>query len=168
MSNKRHMIYGARTSMLSAIAVALACGCSVSGGDDEAPSAVRSEAEARKVVTDNVRLVFPGHTVIAPEHATLTPCANFDKNAIGLGPPWIVSATEYLERPEQIAEAVRRVDTLIEYGYRLQPRGPLPSYPAQRVYKDDRGYTVGISASKLPDRVDFNVYSKSPCTIDKP
>lgn len=168
MSNKRQMIYGARTSMLPAIAIALACGCSVSGGDDDAPSAVKSEAEARKVVTDNVRLVYPGHTVVAPEHATLTPCTNFDKNAIGLGPPWIVSATEYLARPEQIAEAVRRVDALTEYGYRLQPKGPLPSYPEQRVYKDDRGYTVGISASKLPDRVDFDVFSMSPCTVDRP
>ena len=162
MSGEHRLIYGACTSLLSAITIASTGGCSLDGPEQEAPGAITSEAEARKVVTYNVRSVFPGHTVIAPQHATLTPCTNFYENAIGLGPPWIVSATEYLPRPEQIAEAVRRVDTLVERGYRLQPRGPLPSYPEQRVYKDHRGYTIGVSASKLPDRVDFTVNSESP------
>jgi hypothetical protein len=129
---------------------------------------VRSEAEARKVVTDNVRMMTPYDIEIGPDNVTLTPCSNFDENAIGQGPPWSLSAAGYLKNPEQIAEAVRRVDQLAESGYRLQPRGPLPSYPEQRVYKDDRGYTIGISASKLPSRVDVHVYSASPCTIDEP
>lgn len=143
-------------------------GCSPNEAPEDGLGAIRSEAEARLVVTENVRAMTPYDIEITPQNATMTPCGdNFDV-AIGQGPPWSVGASGNLDGPHEISEAIRRVDTLAESGYRLQPTGPLPTLPEQRVYKDDRGYTIGISASELPDGIDFEVFSKSPCTIDKP
>lgn len=143
-------------------------GCSPNEAPEDGQGAIRSEAEARLVVTENVRAMTPYDIEITPQNATMTPCGdNFDV-AIGQGPPWSVGASGNLDGPHEISEAIRRVDTLAESGYRLQPTGPLPTLPEQRVYKDDRGYTIGISASELPDGIDFEVFSKSPCTIDKP
>ncbi|PZU02262.1 MAG: hypothetical protein DI630_09150 [Gordonia sp. (in: high G+C Gram-positive bacteria)] len=143
-------------------------GCSPNESPEDGQGAIRSEAEARLVVTENVRAMTPYDITITPQNATMTPCGdNFDV-AIGEGPPWSVGASGNLDGPHEISEAIRRVDVLAESGYRLQPKGPVPTLPEQRVYKDDRGYTIGISASELPDGIDFEVFSKSPCTIDKP
>jgi hypothetical protein len=151
------------------LAAILTSSCSQGdGGNDTDNPGIESEAEARTIVTDNVRLVFPGNAAITPENSTLTPCGNYDKNAIGEGPPWSVGATQYLAGPDQVAESIRRLDVLSESGYRLRPPSPRASFPEERVYEDDRGVTIGITARKHPDRVYFAVLSATPCTIDKP
>jgi hypothetical protein len=159
---------GLVVSLVATAVMSFVAGCAPPKSVDENSETVRSEAEARKIVTDNVRLIAPYDIEIAPGSATLTPCGNFDENAIGEGPPWSVSASRLLSGPEEIAAAVRRVDTLVESGYRRLPSGPLPTYPEERVYEDDRGYSIGVSATKLPSRVEFDVFSASPCTIDLP
>ena len=159
---------GLVVSLVATAVMSVAAGCASPESVNDSSGTVRSEAEARKVVTDNVRLMAPYDVEIAPQNATLTPCGNFDENAIGEGPPWSVSASGLLSGPEEIAAAVRRVDTLAESGYRLLPAGPLPTYPEERVYEDDRGYSIGISATKLPSRIEFDVFSASPCTVDMP
>ena len=168
LSKDRAPTTGLVVSLVATTVIPIAAGCAPSKSVDENSETVRSEAEARKVVTDNVRLMAPYDIEIAPDSATLTPCGNFDENAIGEGPPWSVSASGLLSGPEEIAAAVRRVDTLAESGYRLLPSGPLPTYPEERVYEDDRGYSIGISATKLPSRIEFDVFSASPCTVDMP
>ncbi|CAM3118281.1 hypothetical protein DFJ75_3504 [Williamsia muralis] len=143
-------------------------GCSPNEAPEDGQGAIRSEAEARLVVTENVRAMTPYDINITPQNATMTPCGdNFDV-AIGEGPPWSVGASGNSDGPHEISGAIRQVDALAESGYRLQPTGPLPTLPEQRVYKDDRGYTIGISASELSDGIAFEVFSKSPCTIDQP
>gem|GEM_PF-5054855 len=167
-STPRRLKCSFATIVLAAMTILLV-GCTQPDEKDKSnETSIQSEAKARTVVTDNVRLIFPGTSAITPQNATLTPCSNYHKNAIGEGPPWSVDASELLARPEQIAEAIKRIDTLAESGYRLRPPGPLRTFPEERVYEDERGVTIGISATKLPDSVYFSVFSSTPCTIDGP
>ncbi|MFI9505546.1 hypothetical protein [Nocardia sp. NPDC052566] len=165
-----------RTLFLCATAL-LAAACVFPDGpsnDEVKTSTGLTVAEAERTLLANLYAVWPAAnpqlTRPIPRTAERIGCRN-TASMTSYGPPWWLraTATQPNPSPELIDEVLSRLDAMTAQGFTRQPPGVVDNHPADRDYRDARGYTITSDFTpardaNTPARLDVTV--TSPCAAE--
>ncbi|MEV6323474.1 hypothetical protein AB0M45_20095 [Nocardia sp. NPDC051787] len=127
--------------------------------------------EAARTVYENLNTVWPNQVNPDPQHVQKSGCRTNPNSLRSEGPPWRVAkeAEKQDPAPELVDQVLAGLDTLTSRGFTLAPRHVTNDHPADRVYRDGRGYIVQ-SEMDIDPRVGgpprFSVRSSSPCAAE--
>ncbi|MBF6296406.1 hypothetical protein IU459_02480 [Nocardia amamiensis] len=127
--------------------------------------------EAARIVYENLNTVWPNQTNPDPHDIEKSGCRTNPNSLRSEGPPWRVArkVVKPDPAPELIDQVLAKLDTLTSRGFTLAPRHVTNDHPADRVYRDDRGYVVQSEMdidSRVPGPPRFSVRSSSPCAAE--
>ncbi|MGK8556238.1 hypothetical protein [Nocardia gipuzkoensis] len=158
------------------LATLLITGCSsvIDDGptnDDIKNSTGLTVDEAARIVYENLNAVWPNQVSPDPRDIGKGGCRTNPNSFRSEGPPWRVAkvAVKQDPAPELVDQVLAKLDTLPSRGFTLAPPGVSNDHPADRVYRDDRGYVVQSEMdidSRVPGPPKFSVRSSSPCAAE--
>ncbi|MBC7302613.1 MAG: hypothetical protein H5T78_16920 [Nocardia sp.] len=162
---------------LAVLATATATGCG--GFVDEGPTDQEIKdttgltvAEASPIVEHNLELVWPQQVKVerAPLPYSGIGCRT-NNSMMSDGPPWQLRVTREEANPPQefIDRALANLEAMTTRGFTLVPSQRPDVDPADRFYRDARGYTVSSSLDTAvgpTKEVRFSMTATSPCAAE--
>ncbi|MFE1594059.1 hypothetical protein [Nocardia sp. NPDC058705] len=162
---------------LAVLAIATLTGCS--GLVDRGPTNQEIKDttgltvdEASPIVERNLELVWPEQVTVKRAQLPYSGlgCRTND-SMMSEGPPWHVRVTKVEVNPPQefIDRAVANLEAMTTRGFIFEPSQRPDADPADRFYRDSRGYTVSSSfetAVGPKKEVQFSMTATSPCAAE--
>ncbi|MGY0497354.1 hypothetical protein ACWZHB_02500 [Nocardia sp. FBN12] len=128
--------------------------------------------EASPIVERNLELVWPEQVTIkrGPLPYSGVGCRTND-SMMSEGPPWYLRITKEEVNPSQefIDRALANLESMTARGFILEPSKRPDAVPADRYYRDPRGYTVSSSLDTdvgPKKEVRFSMTATSPCAAE--
>ncbi|MFD3706089.1 hypothetical protein ACFWUP_23365 [Nocardia sp. NPDC058658] len=164
-------------TVLAVLAIATLTGCS--GLVDRGPTNQEIKDttgltvdEATPIVERNLELVWPEQVTVKRAQLPYSGlgCRTNDE-MMSDGPPWHIRVTLEEVNPSQefIDRAVANLEAMTTRGFTLKPNQRPDADPADRFYRDSRGYTVSSSldiADGPKKEVRFSMTATSPCAAE--
>lgn len=129
-------------------------------------------AEASPIVEHNLALVWPQQVTIkrGPLPYSGVGCRTND-SMMSEGPPWHLRITKEEINPSQefIDRAMANLEAMTARGFALEPSQRPDAVPADRYYRDPRGYTISSSLDTAvgpTKEVRFSMTATSPCAAE--